>query len=250
MKPIKYHEYICTSTRRYTAEIEKTSVPNIIEKLTSEFAKFGLVRGGENFKPSLNRQTEIYYDAQLANNTLKTLLFYGGFCRQIFVENLQTQGQDIYVDFKSVAGSKEKRFKLDVPAKALQIKNKLEIEFRTFRTVAKADVQRLVIPFIKTDENGKVVCVFNLYIETDRIENVYEKQPKDVVFVYAKMPPEFARYYKKNYVKSLGLDGFDLAFMHAMEDLEFAHAKQSNKYEAMFENYFKDLYEKSVYLPF
>ena len=250
MEPIKYHEYICTSTRRYTAELEKINIPNLIEKLTREFGEFGFVTGGDYFKPCFSKQTEIYYDAQLANNTLKTLLSYGGFCRQVFVDNPQTQSQDIYVDFKHVAGNKEKRFKLDIPAKALQIKNKLGIEFRTFRAVAKADVQKMVIPYFKTNENGKIICVYNLYIETDRIENVYEKQPKDVVFVYAKMPPEFARYYKKNYTKSLGLDGFDLAFMHALEELGFAHAKQSTKYEALFNNYFKDLYEKSAFLPF
>jgi len=235
---------IFISTFMYTAEVKDVDLPKLVDAISRRFIEYGFKIG----MAQTTKYSEIYYDANLTNNTLKNFLFYGGMCRQVFMKNQPEN--DIFLECKYSVGDKLKRFKVDKPANATQIKNQLRIRMGTFRSVAKTEVEKTIIPFVQTDEKGNITCVFNLVVDLSKMENPYSDQQKQAVFVHVKMAPEFVRFFKKHKPYNYTWKDLNASVDPIFDKLNFKHIKLVNKYDAMFKYYFEDVYEKSIFLPF
>lgn len=241
-------DYLSKAKVIFSEESKNVNIAKMVEDVQTIFQKHNFSCGQGEFVPKTLKKTEIYYDRPFNGRNFNNYMFCGGFCRQIVLQNSETNFYEVFVEQKNSMSSKLKKFKLNRPVKAEELKTELKINSKLFQSNTKVESDVLIVPFVLKNKNGNVDCVIDLFVECANIENIYSQDKKQVTFVDINLRTQYKYMYKHNeemckFLKRLAQEvrAYLLGILISSKD---------NKYYHIIDTYFEDVSKKAVPLPF
>jgi len=136
---MKSVHYICQSNE----------MGKVVCKAMEYFTAVGFV-GAEDEQKKLRKETHVYYDNYNHSTFSRSLMFYGGFLRQV----ISKDSDEVFVDYKHDVCAKTTRFKVDRPVSVVEISN--AVKFRG-RLVFVFEVDCNTFTYLMASPNGIVI---------------------------------------------------------------------------------------------